>query len=138
MLQRTNVTTQNFINKNQDATTNYKQTKATTKISINKIRMLQQTQTQNLKLLALSIPHGCVYLYVLNTKERKCQVCRNYTYMINFIRLRVSTRNQSSSVHLNLFLWPNSFYKWNASSPHDPIQLYNGYIDRTCCNIKVI
>jgi hypothetical protein len=45
----------------------------------------------------------------IRTKERKCQSIA--TIMINFIWLHVSTRNESSSAHLNLLLWPNSDYK---------------------------
>jgi hypothetical protein len=59
-------------------------------------------------------------------------VYRNYIYiMINFIWLHVSTRNESYSGHLNLLLWPISYYKWNVSSLQDPIRLYNGYTDKT-------
>jgi hypothetical protein len=46
--------------------------------------------------------------FVLNTKESKCQsIATIYIYiyiMINFIWLYVSTRNESSSGHLDLLL----------------------------------
>jgi hypothetical protein len=51
----------------------------------------------------------------LNIRE-EMPVYRSYLYiMINFIWLHVSTRNESSSGHLNLLLWPNSYYKLNVS-----------------------
>jgi hypothetical protein len=62
-------------------------------------------------------------IIILNTNERKCQSIA--TIMINFIWLHVSTRNESSSGHLNLMLWPNSDYKWNVSSLCHLIRLYS-------------
>jgi hypothetical protein len=59
-------------------------------------------------------------------------------YNDKFIWLYVSTCNESSSGHLNLLLWPTSYYKWNVSSLRNPIRLYNGYTDRTYFKIRVI
>jgi hypothetical protein len=58
-------------------------------------------------------------IIMLNINQRKCQYTATvYVYIyivINFIRLHVSTRIEWSSYHLNLFLWSNSYYKWNVS-----------------------
>jgi hypothetical protein len=72
-----------------------------------------------------------VYPYTKYKREEMSVYLKSiYSYIINFIWLHVSTRNDSSSVHLNLLLWPNN-YKWNVSSLRDPIRLYNGYTNKT-------
>jgi hypothetical protein len=78
-------------------------------------------------------------IIILNITERKCQsIATIYIYIISFIWLDVSTRSESSSGHLNLLLRSNSYYKWNVSSLHDPIRLYNGYIDKTYFKLKAM
>jgi hypothetical protein len=56
---------------------------------------------------------------------------------VSYIWLHVSAFTKSSSGHLNLFLLTSRQYIWNVSSLWDPIQLYNGYTDKTLCVKKV-
>jgi hypothetical protein len=94
---------------------------------------------------SVSSAYSCCTLNLLvhhwtSRRKRICQsIATIYIHkMISFIWLHVSTRNESSSGHLNVLLWTKNFYKWYVSSLQDPIRLYDGYTGKTHFKTKVI